>query len=77
MNGETEIQLKYTVENEKTSDGRSVYSIICSDKNGKIIFKTSDITSDKIKAEDFCELLNRNSVSVVHFCDVLEDYFYC
>lgn len=50
------------------------YSVVC--KMGEnVIAQIDDICDDKKKSEEFCQLLNENKISPVHFFDVFEDYF--
>ncbi len=77
MNINMDALFEYKWESEVDSDGFIMYSVMCYDAPGELILKASCVTSDKMKVEDFCDLLNRNSVSSTHFLDVLEDYFYC
>ncbi len=56
-------------ENEDTAS----YSVVCL-QDGTIVEEINDIRADKSELEKFCDLLNRNKVSPIHFFDVFEDY---
>lgn len=75
MGEKSNITIKYVMFSDLNSVASAYYSVACVDKEGKEIEVIKDISKDKKAVEDFCELLNRNKISPVHFYDMFEDYF--
>lgn len=59
------------------TDGEGVcrYSVLCKGIFGENLGLISDISRDEKRAVDFCDFLNRNKISAVHFYDVFDDFF--
>lgn len=51
----------------------TVYGITAIDEKNRVINSVDDIFVDKVKAERFIELCNKNQLSILHLKDVIDD----
>ncbi len=71
MKNECECKFTYFVSDE--NDGW--YSVVCKASTGEKVDCIRNISRDEKTTVDFCEFLNRNKISAVHFYDVFDDFF--
>lgn len=69
--------MKYTLKTDKIHSEENklfiVYGIIAADSEKHIISSIADIFCDKIKAERFIDLCNKDQLSVLHLNDAIND----
>lgn len=69
--------MKYTLKTDKIQGEENklfiVYGVIAADSQKHVISSIADIFCDKIKAERFIDLCNKDQLSVLHLKEVIND----
>ena len=73
QDGKIRYILKVNIDNQK----KVCYSLILVTDSDDEKVMLNNLTDDKNIGIAFCDFLNRNQISPVHFETVFEDYFYC
>ncbi|MCD8006309.1 MAG: DUF6514 family protein [Oscillospiraceae bacterium] len=60
--------------NDDSCKGVCSYSIIALDSDGRNVAEVDDISVNREEVTGLAETMNRNSLSLVHFKDVIEDF---